>query len=59
MRISDFNKIVQGNDMDLARNNLYSIEIYMPRGHGGEFGTSILEVICQALKKNYLIWRKQ
>jgi len=38
MRVSDFNKIVQGNDMDLARNNLYSIEVYMPRGHGGEFG---------------------
>ena len=38
MRISDFNNIVQGNDLDLARNNLYSIEVYMPRGHGGEFG---------------------
>ena len=38
MRISDFNKIVQGNDMDLARDNLYSIEVYMPRGHGGRFG---------------------
>jgi len=38
MRVSDFNKIVQGNDQDLARNNLYSIEVFMPRGHGGEFG---------------------
>ena len=39
MRVSEFNNIVQGNDMDLARNNLYSIEIYMPRGWWhGEFG---------------------
>ncbi len=38
MRVSDFNKIVQGKDGDLARNNLYSIEVYMPGGHGGEFG---------------------
>ncbi len=38
MRVSEFNNIVSGKDGDLARNNLYSIEVYMPRGHGGEFG---------------------
>ena len=38
MRVTDFNKIVSGESADLARNNLYSIEVYMPRGHGGEFG---------------------
>ena len=38
MRVSEFNNIVSGEAGDLARNNLYSIEVYMPRGHGGEFG---------------------
>ena len=38
MRVSDFNKIVSGEPAELARNNLYSIEVYMPQGHGGEFG---------------------
>ena len=38
MRVTDFNKIVSGESAELARNNLYSIEVYMPRGHGGEFG---------------------
>jgi hypothetical protein len=32
MQISDFNDII---GTDFARNNLYSIEIYMPRGHKG------------------------
>jgi len=32
MQISDFNEVIS---TDFARNNLYSIEIYMPRGHKG------------------------
>jgi hypothetical protein len=32
MQISDFNEVI---GTDFARNNLYSIEIYMPRGHKG------------------------
>jgi hypothetical protein len=31
MKISEFNEIIGGDDF--ARNNMYSIEIYMPRGH--------------------------
>ena len=34
MKITDFNEAL-GNTGDFARNNLYSIEIYMPRGHKG------------------------
>jgi len=37
MLISEFNEVIGGEDF--ARNNLYSIEIYMPRGHKG-MGTS-------------------
>ena len=34
MQVSDFNLVVHGDD--LAHNNLYSIEIGMPNGQGGE-----------------------
>ena len=33
MKISELNEVIGGEDF--ARNNLYSIEIYMPRGHKG------------------------
>ena len=33
MQVSDFNQVIGGEDF--ARNNMYSIEIYMPRGHDG------------------------
>jgi len=33
MQVSDFNHVIGGEDF--ARNNMYSIEIYMPRGHDG------------------------
>jgi len=34
MEVSAFNKVI-GSTGDFARNNLYSIEVYMPRGHDG------------------------
>ena len=34
MRVDEFSNIL-GSTGDLARNNMYSIEIYMPRGHDG------------------------
>ena len=34
MQIDDFNKVIAGEDF--ARNNMYSIEIYMPKGHKGQ-----------------------
>jgi hypothetical protein len=37
MNISELNEVIGGEDF--ARNNMYSIEIYMPRGHKG-MGTS-------------------
>jgi len=33
MKISELNEVIGGEDF--ARNNMYSIEIYMPRGHKG------------------------
>ena len=43
MNVSEFNHIVSGEAGEMGRNNLYSIEIYLPRGHknggiGGYFG---------------------
>ena len=34
MNVDEFNNVL-GKESDLARNNLYSIEIYMPQGHKG------------------------
>ncbi len=36
MQVSDFNNIVGGKGGDLARNNLYSIEIFPPAGAGNK-----------------------
>tara|TARA_B100000959_G_C14948145_1_gene610703 strand:- start:597 stop:1478 length:882 start_codon:yes stop_codon:yes gene_type:complete len=43
MNVKEFNHIVSGEAGEMGRNNLYSIEIYLPRGHknggiGGHFG---------------------
>ena len=43
MNVKEFNHIVSGEAGEMGRNNLYSIEIFLPRGHknggiGGYFG---------------------